>query len=106
MVDGEDDRKMGLRTSAITFGRHDVNAVIACHALFLLIMLWIGRLLPGWLFYLGLAVAAGLVAVPYRMIPNRNPAGWFCSFWHNNWMGVGIFAGIFPSFFFQPIVLW
>ncbi|HKB82882.1 MAG TPA: 4-hydroxybenzoate octaprenyltransferase [Burkholderiales bacterium] len=104
MVDREDDRKIGLRTSAITFGRHDVNAVIACHALFLLIMLWIGRLLPGWLFYLGLAVAAGLVAVQYRMIRNRNPAGCFRAFRHNNWIGVAIFAGIFASFFFQQSV--
>src|SRR5258708_8843464 len=102
MVDGEDDRKMGLRTSAITFGRHDVNAVIACHALFLLIMLWIGRLLPGWLFYLGLAVAAGLGAVQYRMIRNRKPAGCFRAFRHNNLICVAIFPRLFPRFFFPP----
>ena len=101
MVDREDDRKIGIRTSAITFGRHDVAAVIGCHALFLLIMAWIGRSLSGWYFYLGLAVAAGLVAGQYRMIRDRNPAGCFRAFRHNNWIGAAIFAGIFASFYFQ-----
>ena len=102
MVDREDDRKIGIRTSAITFGRYDVAAVMVCHALFLLIMIWTGRLFrPGWYFYLGLAVAAGLVAVQYRMIRDRDPAGCFRAFLHNNWIGVAIFAGIFASFYFQ-----
>ena len=102
MVDRDDDRKIGIRTSAITFGRHDVAAVMVSHALFLLIMLWIGRLFrPGWHFYLGLAVAAGLVAVQYRMIRERDPANCFRAFQHNNWIGAAIFAGIFASFYFQ-----
>ena len=102
MVDREDDRKIGVRTSAITFGRHDVAAVVVSHILFLLTMIWIGRLFrPGWLFYLGLAVAAGLVAVQYRMIRDRDPAACFRAFRHNNWIGAAIFAGIFASFYFQ-----
>lgn len=102
MVDREDDRKIGIRTSAITFGRLDVAAVMGCHAFFLLIMIWIGRLFrPGWVFYLGLAVAAGLVAVQYRMIRDRDPADCFRAFRHNNWIGAAIFAGIFASFYFQ-----
>ena len=102
MVDREDDRKIGIRTSAITFGRHDVAAVMACHALFLLTMGWIGWLLrPGWLFYLGLAVAAGLIAVQYRMIRDRDPDACLRAFRHNNWIGAAIFAGIFASFYFQ-----
>ncbi|MBI3528625.1 MAG: 4-hydroxybenzoate octaprenyltransferase [Betaproteobacteria bacterium] len=102
MVDREDDRKIGIRTSAITFGRHDVAAVMGCHVLFLLIMIWIGRLFrPGWYFYLGLAVAAGLVAVQHRMIRDRDPAGCFRAFRNNNWVGAAIFAGIFASFYFQ-----
>jgi 4-hydroxybenzoate polyprenyltransferase len=102
MVDREDDRRIGIRTSAITFGRFDVAAVMACHAIFLLIMIWIGRLFqPGWVFYLGLAVAAGLVAVQYRMIRARDPADCFRAFRHNNWIGAAIFAGIFASSYFQ-----
>jgi len=102
MVDREDDSKIGIRTSAITFGHYDVAAVIVCHAVFLLIMLWIGRMFrPGWHFYLGLAVAAGLVALQYRMIRDRDPDECFRAFLHNNWIGAAIFAGIFASFYFQ-----
>jgi 4-hydroxybenzoate polyprenyltransferase len=101
MVDREDDRKIGIRTAAIAFGRHDVAAVMACHAVFMLILLWIGRLLPGWYFYVGLAAAASLAAAQYRMIRNRDPAGCFRAFRHNNWVGAAIFAGICASFFFQ-----
>ncbi|MEO8008678.1 MAG: 4-hydroxybenzoate octaprenyltransferase, partial [Betaproteobacteria bacterium] len=101
MVDREDDRKIGIRTSAITFGRHDVAAVIGCHIIFLLIMAWIGRSLSGWYFYVGLAVAAGLVAFQFRMIRDRNPAGCFRAFQQNNWIGAAIFAGIVASFYLQ-----
>ena len=102
MVDREDDRKIGIRTSAITFGRYDVAAVMACHGVFLLLMLWVGRLFrPGWYFYLGLAVAAGLIALQYRMIRDRDPVACFRAFVHNNWIGAAIFAGIFASYFFQ-----
>jgi 4-hydroxybenzoate polyprenyltransferase len=33
MVDRVDDLKIGIRTSAITFGRFDVAAVMLCYAL-------------------------------------------------------------------------
>jgi 4-hydroxybenzoate polyprenyltransferase len=102
MVDREDDRKIGIRTSAITFGHYDVAAVMVCHAVFLLIMVWVGRMFrPGWHFYLGMAVAAGLVALQYRMIRDRDPDECFRAFLHNNWIGAAIFAGIFASFYFQ-----
>ena len=81
MVDREDDRKIGIRTSALTFGRHDVAAVMGCHSVFLLIMVWIGRLFwPGWYFHLGVLIAAGLVLAQYRMIRGRDPAGCFRAF--------------------------
>jgi len=102
MVDREDDLKIGVRTSAITFGRYDVALVMISHGIFLLLMLWVGRLFrPGWYFYLGLAVAAGLAALQYRMIRDRDPASCFRAFQHNNWIGAAIFAGFFASFYFQ-----
>ena len=58
MVDRDDDRKIGIRTSAILFGRFDVAAVMLCHAAFLAIMAWIGWSLAAGAgpIYLGLAV--------------------------------------------------
>ena len=48
MVDRDDDRRIGIKTSAILFGRYDVAAVMICHAMFLSILAWIG-----WRYSLG-----------------------------------------------------
>jgi 4-hydroxybenzoate polyprenyltransferase len=102
MVDRADDVKLGLRTSAITFGRFDVAAVIVSHALFLLIMAYVGRTMSlAWPYHAGLAVAAVLVAFQYRMIRNRDPQDCFRAFRHNNWIGAVIFAGTFAAFYLQ-----
>lgn len=102
MVDRADDLKLGLRTSAITFGRFDVAAVMISHALFLSIMGYVGWTMRlAWLYHAGLAVAAVLVALQYRMIRNRDPQGCFRAFRHNNWVGAVIFAGTFAAFYLQ-----
>jgi|SRR4051812_28479184 4-hydroxybenzoate polyprenyltransferase len=102
MVDRDDDLKVGIRTSAITFGGFDVAGVMACHALFLLTMVWVGMLFrPGWHFYVGIGVSTVLVAFQYGMIRTRKPADCFRAFQQNNWVGAVIFAGIFASFYLQ-----
>jgi 4-hydroxybenzoate polyprenyltransferase len=102
MVDREDDRKIGIKTSAIAFGRHDVSAVMICHAMFLLILAWIGwRYAPGvYFFFGGLLLAAGLAATHYQMIRDRDPESCFRAFQNNNWIGAGVFAGLAASFRF------
>lgn len=101
MVDREDDRKIGIKTSAITFGRHDVTAVMICHAMFLLILAWIGwRYALGIYFFAGLLMAAGLAATHYQMIRDRDPDSCFRAFRHNNWIGAMVFAGLVASFRF------
>jgi 4-hydroxybenzoate polyprenyltransferase len=95
MVDRDDDLKIGIRTSAILFGRHDVAAVMACYALFMASMAAIGvwqRYGP-W-YYAGLAVAALIAASHYRLIRGRTREGCFKAFLHNNWVGAAVFAGI------------
>jgi 4-hydroxybenzoate polyprenyltransferase len=101
MVDREDDRNIGIKTSAITFGRHDVTAVMICHALFLIILAWIGwRYALGIYFFAGLLMAAGLAATHYQMIRDRDPESCFSAFRHNNWIGAMVFAGLEASFRF------
>jgi len=102
MVDREDDRKIGIKTSAIAFGRHDVSAVMICHAMFLLILAWIGwRFAPGvYFFFGGLLLAAGLAATHYQMIRDRDPESCFRAFQNNNWIGAAVFAGLAASFRF------
>jgi 4-hydroxybenzoate polyprenyltransferase len=100
MVDRDDDLKVGIHTSAITLGRHDVTAVVAGYVLMLAILAGIGVALPlGWPYHAGLAMAAGMMIYHYTLIRERSREGCFRAFRHNNWVGFAIFAGIAVSYF-------
>ena len=99
MVDREDDLKIGIKTSAITFGRFDVAAIMVCYATTLAIVAWVGWTLGlGWIFLAGLAVAAAIMAMHYTWIRGRERMACFRAFLHNNWVGAAIFAGIVVDF--------
>ncbi len=95
MVDRADDLRIGIRTSAITFGRYDVPAVMICYGAMLAVLAWVGFWLKfGVLYYAGLFAAAGLMGYHYTLIKNRERDKCFKAFLHNNWVGASIFAGI------------
>jgi 4-hydroxybenzoate polyprenyltransferase len=95
MVDRDDDLKVGIRTSAILFGRHDVAAVMACYALFVGALAAIGAWQHyGPFYYAGVAVAGVLCASHYRLIRDRTREGSFKAFRANNWVGAAVFIGI------------
>jgi 4-hydroxybenzoate polyprenyltransferase len=99
MVDRDDDVRIGIRTSAILFGRHDVAAVMACYAGTLAILAWVGMYEKlRWPYYAGLAVAAGMMASHYTLIRDRTREGCFKAFLHNNWVGAAVFAGIVAAY--------
>ncbi len=99
MVDRDDDLKIGIKTSAITFGRYDVAAVMLCYAMTLAIIGWVGWTLHlGWAFYAGLVVAAGIFGLHYTWIRGRQRMPCFKAFLHNNWVGLVIFVGIVVDF--------
>ena len=95
MVDRDDDLVIGIRTSAITFGRFDVVAVMLCYGLHLLLVGLVGASYQlGALFYLGLIVATGIAGYHYMLIRERDRLRCFAAFRHNNWLGAAVFAGI------------
>ena len=99
MVDREDDRRIGIRTSALTFGRFDVNAIAICYVAHLAGMVWIGYTLHrGAFYYGGVVVAAGLAAYHLVLIRNREPDKCFRAFLNNHWLGFAIFAGVVLDF--------
>lgn len=103
IVDKPDDLKIGIQTSAITFGRFDVLGVMVCHACFIVIMLIIGQTQQmNWAYYAGLSVAIGLIAYQYTLIRQRDRALCFKAFLHNNWVGMAVFAGIALDFAIFP----
>jgi 4-hydroxybenzoate polyprenyltransferase len=102
MVDREDDLKIGIKTSAITFGRFDVAAVMGCYAVTLGILGWLGyRLNLGWPFYSGLLAAAAIFGLHFTWIRGRERMLCFKAFLHNNYAGLAIFVGIAVSFLIQ-----
>ncbi|HUW38410.1 MAG TPA: 4-hydroxybenzoate octaprenyltransferase [Rhodocyclaceae bacterium] len=105
MVDRDDDIRIGIRTSAITFGRFDVAAVMLCYAAMLAILAWIGvELRYGIWYYAGLIVAAGMMAYHYLLIRSRGREGCFKAFLHNNWVGAAICAGLLADFHLRPLL--
>ncbi|MEK9777086.1 MAG: 4-hydroxybenzoate octaprenyltransferase [Quisquiliibacterium sp.] len=97
MVDREDDLKIGIRTSAITFGRLDLLAVMASYLVTLVLLALVGARLAFqvWSPYnAGLLGAACVAAYHYRLIRDRSPEGCFRAFNHNNWFGAAVFAGL------------
>ena len=95
MVDRDDDVRIGIKTSALTFGRFDVAAIMLCYALTLALLGYVGwRLGRGGWFYAGLGVAALLAAFHYTLIRGRDRTLCFKAFLHNNWLGAAVFAGL------------
>jgi len=99
MVDRPDDLKIGIKTSAITFGRFDVAAVMFCYAMTFCLIAWVGyQMRMRWGFYAGLGVAVAISIYHYTLIRDRQPAPCFKAFLHNNWVGASIFLGIVLDF--------
>ena len=92
MVDKNDDLKIGIKTSAITFGRFDVAAVMLCYAVFIMMMVVLG-VQAGWNagYFVGLAVAAWIAAYHYTLIRGRERDACFKAFLHNHWLGLAVF---------------
>jgi 4-hydroxybenzoate polyprenyltransferase len=99
MVDRDDDRHLGLRTSAIAFGRFDLFAIMLCYAIYVGGMGYIGYLRHvGPVYYAGLVAALGCVAWHWTLIRGRTGSGCFRAFVHNHWLGLAVFAGVALDF--------
>jgi len=106
MVDRDDDIRLGLKSSAILLGRYDVAGVMACHAIFLILMVFIGAWqFLGLLYYVGILAAALCVRHQFGLIATRERDACFKAFLNNNWVGCAIFVGLAADLYFR-IRLW
>jgi 4-hydroxybenzoate polyprenyltransferase len=102
MVDRDDDIKLGLNTSAISFGRYDVLMVMLCYAVYIAALTWIGREMQlGPWFYAGLCVASLIALWHYVLIRNRDRDRCFRAFLGNHWLGLAVFAGVVADFWLR-----
>ncbi|MCE1176408.1 MAG: 4-hydroxybenzoate octaprenyltransferase [Burkholderiales bacterium] len=94
MVDKNDDLKIGIKTSAITFGRFDVAAVMLCYAVFIVMMAILG-VQADWRagYFVGLAAAVLIAVYHYTLIRGRERGACFKAFLHNHWLGLVVCAG-------------
>ena len=104
MVDREDDLKIGIKTSAITFGRFDLAAIAVCYAATLGLLGWVGlQREMGGVFYAGLAMAAAIALYHMKLIRQRDPRQCFRAFLHNTWFGDAVFGGIALHFLLRSL---
>ena len=98
MVDRDDDLRIGVKSTAILFGRYDLRIIALLQLVTLLLLLLVGWLqaLP-WPFYGSLLVAAGLFAQQGWSARGREREACFRAFLANNWVGAVVFLGIFLS---------
>ena len=99
MVDREDDLKIGIKSTAILFGKHD-RYIIGWLQLALLVLLILIGLLSGrgTIYYGGVLVASGLALYQQYLIRDRQPEGCFQAFLNNNAFGLVIFCGLLMDF--------
>jgi 4-hydroxybenzoate polyprenyltransferase len=102
MVDREDDLVIGIRSSAILFGRADraIIAVLQAGALAGLVVVGLMCGLGRW-YWCGLAVAAALAAYQQWLIRDRDTDRCFRAFLGNNLFGLAVFAGILLDYLFS-----
>ncbi len=95
MVDREDDLRIGVKSSAILFGRADKIIIAIMQAGFFGLMIVVGlRLQLGLAYYIGLGTAALLAGYQHFLIHERHPPSCFRAFLNNNWFGAVIFIGL------------
>lgn len=95
MVDRDDDLRLGLRTSAITFGRFDVLAIALSYGVLFLIQIWVAQLanLSNY-FWVGWCLALACAVYHLKLVATRKREDCFKAFRHNNWLGGFLFLGI------------
>lgn len=95
MVDRDDDLKVGIRSSAITFGRHDVLAILLFFAGMMAVwalLAW--QLALAWPFWAGWLVALCQIGMQYVALRTRSPERCFKAFLDNVWLGASLTTGL------------
>lgn len=103
MVDREDDRKVGVKSTALLFGEVDLFVIAGLQILMLVALTFVGlRAELGFWYFASVAAAAALMAYHQWLARDRQPAGCFAAFLHNHTIGLVIFVGIVLHYTFTP----
>lgn len=95
MADKDDDIKLGIRSSAITFGNYDVISVLICNFIFLAILIVLGKWLNWGNGYWGILIlVSACIAVQYFLVIKKEKTAYIQAFRSNGYVGFFIFIGI------------
>ena len=106
ITDREDDLRIGVKSTAILFGRFDRLMIGVLQLLVLGLLILIGLIFVlGWVYYAGLAVASGFSIYQQYLIRDRDPQLSFRAFLNNHYFGMVVFVGIFLDYLRQSFTL-
>lgn len=99
MADREEDISVGIKSTAILFGKYDIAIIMALHATFLSLLFLLGiHHTFSWPYYASLSIAGIFIARQYMLIRNRQPEDCFKAFLNNQYVGAIIFGGILAQY--------
>lgn len=95
LVDIEDDLKISIKTSAITFGDQVIPIIVLCYSLFVGIMVLIGVLIKAEIIYFfGIAASIAAIVNIYQQIKAKDRDKCFIAFLDNNRVGMFVFFAL------------
>lgn len=104
IADREDDLKIGVKSTAILFGRFDRLAIGVIQLLVLVVLVLAGwQFELRWPYYVGLVLASGFSIYQQYLIRRRDPKRSFRAFLNNHYFGMVVFAGIVVSYIIANI---
>ena len=99
MVDREDDISIGLKSTAILFGRYDLMILRLLKLLMIVLLVWLGLMLQfSWPWFAGVVIAAALFAWQQYQVRDRDRDACFRAFLNNNWVGAAIWTGLLVTY--------
>lgn len=95
MVDRDDDLKIGVKSTAILFGKADKLMIGLLQIITLAMLVGVGYLFQrGWLFFIGIGLMGVLFIYQQYLLKDRDRSQCFKAFLHNHWAGMIVFIGI------------
>ena len=103
MVDREDDISIGVKSTAIFFGKYDLSAIVLCQFMTLAIFSAIGHGIGfNWWYWLWIGLSAALFSHQFLSAKSRNRDACFKAFLDNNKVGCCLFIAIASQYLFVP----
>ncbi len=103
MADREDDLKIGVKSTAIFFGRYDLLIVGILQLLVLGLHIWLGLQTDrGSIYYLGLFLSLGFIAWQLWISRERDPKRCVQAFLNNHYLGMLVFCALVIDYQVKP----